>query len=196
MPKIVDHAQRRLVIAKAASKVVAKRGLEATKLTDIAKIAGVTTGAITHYFEDKDSVLLAALEMAYDTMFTDMEKVAQQPDYSFYDIMAQSMPLTPENTESMAVWLAFWSRSLAIPKVSEQQMRFHIRWMNTVKTELLRHYEMHQKPIPVDLDDFAEEITAQINGLIIRGVVDKKAWPEERLRKVLKNYLKRIDLYE
>lgn len=65
MPKIVDHQQRRDAIARAASKVIAHRGLEATKLTDIGKEAGVTTGAIRHYFEDKEAVLIAALEYAY-----------------------------------------------------------------------------------------------------------------------------------
>jgi AcrR family transcriptional regulator len=67
MPKIVNHEKRRTTIAQAAVVVITEQGLESTKLLDIAGLAGMTTGAITHFFTDKDAVLMAALEMAYRT---------------------------------------------------------------------------------------------------------------------------------
>jgi len=106
MPKIVDHDQRRTTIAKAAVSVIAEQGLEATKLSDIASLAGMTTGAVTHYFSDKDSVLMAALEMSYDMMFADMEHVASNEGYSFYETIVQALPITPQNRTAMAVWMA------------------------------------------------------------------------------------------
>jgi TetR/AcrR family transcriptional repressor of bet genes len=189
MPKIVDHEQRRRAIALAAVEVIAERGLEGTKLVDIARIAGVTTGAITHYFSDKDAVLMAALELAYDSMFTRMEQITNGEDYSFYEVMAQALPITKKSRKAMSVWLAFWSRSLAEPRVATRQLEFHHRWHAQVKMELEHHCKRHSMPVPDDLEEVCEGITAQINGLIIRGLVDASYWPQARLRKALKAYL-------
>ena len=61
MPKVVDLDARRLEIASAAVTVIAHSGLEGARLRDVAAAAGVTTGAVTHYFLNKDEVLEAAL---------------------------------------------------------------------------------------------------------------------------------------
>lgn len=178
------------MIAQAAVDVIARKGLEATKLTDIARLAGVTTGAVTHYFSDKDAVLMAALELAYDMLFANMERVATSAEAGFYDVMLQALPLNESSRTSMTVWLAFWSRSLAEPRIAEQQNEFHQRWHGNVKAQLARHYD----DPPDDLDDVCEGITAHLNGLIIRGLVDASDWPEERLRKALKTYLAQIGI--
>jgi TetR/AcrR family transcriptional repressor of bet genes len=194
MPKIVNHDQRRRAIAHAAVEVIAERGLEATKLVEIARIAGVTTGAITHYFNDKDAVLMAALELSYNSMFTRMERTARGVDYSFYEVMAQALPITKKGRKDMSVWLAFWSRSLAEPRIAARQLEFHDRWHTQVKMELECHCERHSKPVPEDLEEVCEGITAQMNGLIIRGLVDASYWPQARLRKALKTYLTQIGI--
>lgn len=194
MPKIVNHDKRRISIARAAAQVIAERGLEATKLSDIGRSAGVTTGAISHYFDDKDAVLLAALDIAYDLMFDNMSQVAKQADYSLFEILAEALPTTPKSRRAMAVWLAFWSRSIAEPVVARQQMTFHKRWLEKVKEELIKHYQRKGKNPPVELDELCEGVTAQINGLIIRGLVDAVEWPKQRLHKALRSYLQALDL--
>lgn len=194
MPKIVDHDQRRKAIGAAAMKVIAERGLEATKLVDIARLAGVTTGAVTHYFSDKDAILMAALEMAYDTMFASMERVKEEENYSFLDIISKALPTTEESSIAMTVWLAFWSRSIAEPRVAKLQLEFHHRWQNIVSQELIRHYQRHKIPLPKDLDDVSQGITAQVNGLIIRGLVDRPDWPASRLHNSLRVHLEQIGI--
>ncbi|MFN9711886.1 MAG: TetR/AcrR family transcriptional regulator, partial [Alphaproteobacteria bacterium] len=62
MPKQVDAESQRLSIAEAAIRVIGDGGLENARLRDVARSAGVTTGAVTHYFDGKDAVLLAALD--------------------------------------------------------------------------------------------------------------------------------------
>jgi AcrR family transcriptional regulator len=194
MPKIVDHEQRRKTISAAAMKVIAERGLESTKLVDIARLAGVTTGAVTHYFSDKDTILMAALEMAYDTMFANMARVKEKDSYSFLDIIAEALPTTAESRTAMTVWLAFWSRSIAEPRVAEMQLEFHHRWQNIVAQELMRHCHRTQMQVPKDLDGICQSITAQVNGLIIRGLVDRPDWPASRLRICLRDYLQHIGI--
>ena len=61
MPKVVDHAARRAELVDAAWRVIAAEGLEAATVRRIAQAAGCTTGLVTHYFDSKDDMLVAAL---------------------------------------------------------------------------------------------------------------------------------------
>jgi AcrR family transcriptional regulator len=55
-------ADRRKQILKAAVEVFAERGFHRTRVSDIAKRAGVAYGLIYHYFESKDEVLNCIFE--------------------------------------------------------------------------------------------------------------------------------------
>ncbi|RWM46176.1 MAG: TetR family transcriptional regulator [Mesorhizobium sp.] len=70
MPKIVDHDLRREQLAASACEAIAEWGLDRVKLVKIARSVGVTTGALTHYFPNKDTLLLAAQRFAMKSMST------------------------------------------------------------------------------------------------------------------------------
>lgn len=55
-------ADRRKQILKAAVEVFAERGFHRTRVSDIAKRAGVAYGLIYHYFDSKDDVLNSVFE--------------------------------------------------------------------------------------------------------------------------------------
>ena len=58
MPKVVDIQERRAELAAAAAQLIARAGVGAATLRDVAAEAGWTTGALTHYFADKRELLL------------------------------------------------------------------------------------------------------------------------------------------
>lgn len=61
--KMVDLAQdRRKQILRAAVEVFAERGFHRTRVSDIARRAGVAYGLIYHYFDSKDHVLNSVFE--------------------------------------------------------------------------------------------------------------------------------------
>jgi len=60
MGKSVDHAQRREIFAAAALRVIMRDGIAGLTVRAVAKEAGFTTGALTHYFHSKDQLLIEA----------------------------------------------------------------------------------------------------------------------------------------
>ena len=58
MPKVVDIAERRSELAAAAAQLIARSGVGAATIREVAAEAGWTTGALTHYFADKRELLL------------------------------------------------------------------------------------------------------------------------------------------
>lgn len=61
MPKKVDHDARRREIADALLALAAAEGLESVSLRHVAAAAGVSMGAVQHYFHTKDEMLQFAL---------------------------------------------------------------------------------------------------------------------------------------
>jgi TetR/AcrR family transcriptional regulator, transcriptional repressor of bet genes len=87
MPKQVDHDERRREIATAVLRLVTTRGVEAASLRTVASEAGVSMGAVQHYFTTKDEMLRFAL--AYGNTLL-AERAAR--------LMAEQKPATPRGT--------------------------------------------------------------------------------------------------
>ncbi|WP_063756192.1 TetR/AcrR family transcriptional regulator [Streptomyces sp. NRRL S-920] len=62
MPKQVDYEDRRRRIAEAVRTLIARSGMEAVSLRDVAAEASVSMGAVQRCFRTKDEMLLFALE--------------------------------------------------------------------------------------------------------------------------------------
>ncbi len=62
-------------ILDAALKVFAERGYRNTRLEDVGEAAGVTKGAIYHYFANKEELLLRAIEHRREEAFGRIEEV-------------------------------------------------------------------------------------------------------------------------
>ncbi|MFE7116335.1 TetR/AcrR family transcriptional regulator [Streptomyces sp. NPDC057654] len=61
MPKQVDHANRRRLIAEAVCRLADERGLEGVTLRDVAACAQVSMGAVQRCFRTKEEMLVFAL---------------------------------------------------------------------------------------------------------------------------------------
>ena len=59
----VDREAKRAEIVRAAAALFTDVGFDATRMTQLAAAAGVTTNTVYWYFEDKDAVLVAVLDL-------------------------------------------------------------------------------------------------------------------------------------
>ncbi|MFE3649068.1 TetR/AcrR family transcriptional regulator [Streptomyces sp. NPDC059122] len=66
MPKQVDHHERREEIARALWRVVEQRGVAQLTLREVAKEAGISHGALQHYFTSREEMLSFAVDLAYE----------------------------------------------------------------------------------------------------------------------------------
>jgi AcrR family transcriptional regulator len=64
-------------ILDAALAVFAERGYRNTRLEDVGEAAGVTKGAIYHYFENKEDLLLRAIEHRREVAFEKIEGIVR-----------------------------------------------------------------------------------------------------------------------
>ncbi|MGO4696292.1 TetR/AcrR family transcriptional regulator [Paenibacillus sp. 2TAB26] len=78
--KLRDERQRQIL--EAAMHVIARRGLPATKIADIAATAGISVGNVYKYFRSKEDIFQALLESG-------------QKEYREFVEQAQQMPVPP-----------------------------------------------------------------------------------------------------
>jgi AcrR family transcriptional regulator len=65
-------------LAKAAYEVIAERGHSGFRTAAVAERAGVSQGAQTHHFANKDALTLAAIDYAFATASTRSENIADR----------------------------------------------------------------------------------------------------------------------
>jgi AcrR family transcriptional regulator len=73
MPKRVDHDDMRKRLLDAAGEVFAARGYAATGMRDLAAAAGVSTGTLYHYFDDKRTLFEQLVERTVDADLADLD---------------------------------------------------------------------------------------------------------------------------
>ncbi|MGW2598730.1 TetR/AcrR family transcriptional regulator [Streptomyces klenkii] len=64
MPKQVDHRERRETIARALWRVVEQRGVAHLTMREVAQEAGISHGAVQHYFASREAMLAFAMDFA------------------------------------------------------------------------------------------------------------------------------------
>lgn len=174
MPKIVDHEERRRAIASAAVDAIAAHGLEGVKLADISRAAGVSTGAVGHYFEDKDAVLAAALEEVCTRLFIEMGKAEGR--FTVQGI-GDCLPICDENRKEWRVWLAYWGRAPFSERLREIHRQHYLDIEQALIEEMGAAFD--------DPAQIAGAVIAALDGIGTRATLEPEAWPEARQRAVL-----------
>ncbi|GAB3003227.1 TetR/AcrR family transcriptional regulator [Streptomyces pseudoechinosporeus] len=120
MPKVVDHEERRRLIAAAVRRIAADRGLEAVSLGEVAAEAGISKGLVQHYFTSKDEML----RYATTTLRAQVEEqLPAEFGAGAPGLRTTILALLPvdENTRTDAlVANAFLMRALKDPEIAER----------------------------------------------------------------------------
>lgn len=85
-----EAARRRAQILRAAIAVFAERGFPKTRVSDIAKKAGVAYGLIYHYFDSKEAVLLSVFDDAWRVFVKALHQIADDGARSAPDKLANA----------------------------------------------------------------------------------------------------------
>lgn len=116
MPRQVDHDERRREIAAAVVRLVTSRGVEAASLRAVAAEAGVSMGAVQHYFTSTDEMLLFALEYGnglFAARIQELLRAAETPvapRAAFRLLCTLLLPLDTDRQTGARLWAALIAR--------------------------------------------------------------------------------------
>src|SRR3954468_11680433 len=123
------HPARREAILEAACRAILQRGFPATRITDVAQVAGTSTGTIHYYFETRDEVLLEALKWAAERLFARIEAGARASARArLSPLLAVSTPAAGPARDEYVLWIELWLRVLHDPRLLPDCEALSARW--------------------------------------------------------------------
>ncbi|WP_338596230.1 TetR/AcrR family transcriptional regulator [Saccharopolyspora sp. SCSIO 74807] len=113
MAKRIRDPRSRQHLVETTRRLVAARGAAATTMRAVAAEAGVTTGSVTHYFDDKAELMTAVLR--HNGEVAAQRVVDSVGNRRGLDAVRRAvhglLPVDEQQLTCWQVWLAFWSHA-------------------------------------------------------------------------------------
>ena len=173
MPKIVDHEQRRIEIAGAVLRVIARSGIRGADLRSVAAEAGCSTGVLNHYFADKQALLSGALHYATENVSVQMRKLmsSKDADHRVLALLEAGMPLDDERAATCRIFYHFAADGLSDPSFRTRLGEYYHWWRVAVSCAIIEDQRSGQFA-SVDAYELAEILVGIAEGLGVQGIFD------------------------
>lgn len=170
MPKVGMEPVRRQQLINATIESVAQKGLQATTINSISKIAGMSSGIISHYFGGKQGLIEATVRYLLSSLKEDLiNKVDENttPTQRLMFIVESNFALVQQRKDTTRTWLSFWAQSM-------HDKALH-RLQNVNSKRLQSNLTVSFKQLmPLTHATLAAELTAaMIDGLWLRAVLSQ-----------------------
>ena len=184
MPKIVDHEARRIEIAGAALRVIARHGIRGADLRSVAAEAGCSTGVLNHYFADKQALLSGALHYATENVSAQMRNLMTSRDSEFrvLALLEAGMPLDDERAATCRIFYHFAADGLSDPVFRSHLGEYYYWWRAAVTFAIIEDQRRGQFA-GADAHELSEILVGIAEGLGVQGIFDPDRMTPDILRR-------------
>lgn len=188
MPKVGMQPIRRSQLIAATLEAVDQVGMSDASIAYIARIAGVSNGIISHYFQDKNGLLDATMRhlmLALSDAVRARRKVLKDdsPRAHLRAIIAGNFDHTQVSGPAMKTWLAFWATSMHQPSLRRlQRINDHRLYSNLCG-------QFHRVLPQPQARAAARGLAALIDGLWLRGALSGEAFDTQQALQIAYDYL-------
>ncbi|MEW2400788.1 TetR family transcriptional regulator C-terminal domain-containing protein [Streptomyces sp. NPDC046862] len=170
MPRQVDHAGRRRLIAEAVCHLADERGLEGVTLRDVAARAQVSMGAVQRCFRTKEEMLVFALGHVSERISERVQarldgSPAQSAGTALGHAATEISLLREDHRAEARVWLAFVAQA-AVSKALAGTLKVSYAALQEAFTRLISEAgEGTDRAVPLDPQREARTLLALADGL-------------------------------
>ena len=162
----LGHVRRPAILA-AAAEVISERGVNGTRISDVAERAGTSAPGVLYWFESKDQLFAEALTFAddrfYEELAAEMERLG-----SARERLLRVIELWPaEGDYETVLWMELWVGALRDPHLHATRERLDRRWRATL-ADVVREGQAQGVFGPADPDEFALLLGAVMDGFAIQ----------------------------
>jgi TetR/AcrR family fatty acid metabolism transcriptional regulator len=183
-PKIVDKESKRQEILNVALRVFARNGIANTKMTDIAREAGIGKGTIYEYFESKEDLFLGTFTLfmfQFDQRIKEFLEDESDPVKQLqgvFDLCYRIFALEAE--EFGMIMMEYWAEGvrrqdeevLGVLDLKVIYDKYRLFFIDIIRQGI-------QKDVfkPVDPELLASSLIALLDGLFLQFVLERSAFP-------------------
>jgi len=167
MPKVVDHEQRRQELGAAAFRVITKRGTLDISMTEIAKEAGWSRGALEHYIKSRDDLYQLIFNHHASTTQARFARIFAKHKgiTAFREIMHGALIKDGRPRTVWTIWFGFGERAKSNPLV-RKLIHSRVTGARALYAEVLKEaQEMGEISSDINVKRMAQSMLALIDGI-------------------------------
>lgn len=185
MPRQVDHEERRRAVAEIATSLIARGGLDALTVREVARAANYSTAIVSHYFSGKRELLSYIYQAAVDRAAERINKVVAQDPCDLLGVIDAILPVNAGQSRDWQVWFAFWGMAVADAEFAADQRRMVLNAHRIFREVLVARQRARLLSRNADCELLARLCVTLLDGIAIQAVFDPADWPPERQRAVI-----------
>ncbi|CAN7492993.1 TetR/AcrR family transcriptional regulator [Phenylobacterium sp. LjRoot219] len=176
----VDHDERRRRIAEVCVAVIAGEGLEAATIRRIAAEVGYSTTIVTHYFADKQELLLWAYRVLAEEAGARFEEVVARDPADLVGALLSMAAADELGLRRWRAYVAFWDRAARDAVfAAEQRLRIDAALARIAEVVLVRNGAR------ADLERVSRLLNAVVQGISVQALVDPESWSRDQIESAL-----------
>ncbi len=175
MPKVVDADRRRQELAEATARVIARAGVDAASMREIAAEAGWTTGTLVHYFANKHELLDFTLRASIERRSAQRsERAGMTPHEALRATLVRALPTDEDTRVHWIVTVALAGAAASDPALAATQREAYRDYRGYLMTLLAAMPETDEPRVE------AERLIGLVDGIALQAMFDPDSWPPHR----------------
>ncbi|MGH2963200.1 MAG: TetR/AcrR family transcriptional regulator [Microbacterium sp.] len=185
----IAHLRRPEILA-AAAEVIRERGVNATRIGDVAERMDVSPPALLYYFESKDELLSEALTFAeerfYDELATELSGIESARERLVWLVES----CTEAGDYDAVLWIELWPHALRSDELAATRGTLDRRWRRTI-AGIIREGQERGEFGGGDPDELAALVACLLDGLAIQVALEDRELSSPRARELCLEMLER-----
>ncbi|MCX6522924.1 MAG: TetR family transcriptional regulator C-terminal domain-containing protein [Actinobacteria bacterium] len=186
MPRFVDVEERRVELTDAAARLIARAGIGAATMREVAAEAGLSTGSLTHYFADKRELLLCTFQASLSGRRSQRAERAPDAASQLRATLEGALPVDDDRRRHWMVTVAFCAQAAGDDELADAQRDAYREFRSHVARQVERAGIADGDRAVV----VAERFIAAVDGVAIQALFDPESWPAERQLAALDDLLR------
>lgn len=187
MPITIDSDARRATVVTAAADLIAESGLAGMTFRNLAARLGCSTTVISHYFRDKEALLLDIYRHVTTEAAALRDRHLAATGHSPVQALEALLPVAAPQRRIWMVWLCFWTAALFDARMLEQ----HRLGLAGTRTRVFQHFV--QNGLPRDIaEKSAEDVCKALFGIAMQALFDRGYWTAQRQRAAFRRQLEHL----
>ncbi len=189
MPMI--QTDRRLEVSEAAWRVIVRDGLDRTSMRAIAHEMSCTTGVVTHYFRNKQELILFALHQVAERLQKLMEQAVTNVSGRdrLVAMLSSFLPIDTERQEILRVWVAFLGYAVGREGLMADHRQSAGGLRQVIIQELITLQNQGEMSSDVNPEQEANVLLALVNGISLDSLIQADSLSFRQQEAVLRRHI-------
>jgi AcrR family transcriptional regulator len=167
----------------AAAEVIRERGLENTRVADVAERAGTSAPSVLYWFASKAELLTIALTAAEENFYEQLDERLAELDSARDRLVALIESATGTGDYDAALWMELWAKALRDEELAGIRKQLDERWRGTIAAIVREGQEVGEFG-PTDPDQLALLLASLLDGFAVQIALGDPNGTPQRAREL------------